>query len=186
MKRAARKSAQPEMPLEKLVFLDQTGINTGMTRLYGRASSHQRIVGYTPDIRFERTTVLSSIRASGEMVPLIFEGAFDGELFGEYVAQCLASSLQPGDMVIMDNLSSHTVEGVIDPIIAAGATLLYLPPYIPDLNPIELMWSEIKAYLRKLKTRTKEALEQALVEALDCINQNDVLDWFAENGYSKQ
>ena len=96
-----------------------------MTGWYGRASSHQRVVDYTPDIRIERTTVLSSIRASGEMVPLIFEGALDGEMFGKYVAQCLAPSLQPGDIVIMDNLSSHKVEGVIDPIIAAGATSLF-------------------------------------------------------------
>ena len=97
MKREAWRSEQPEMPLEKLVFIDETGINTGMTRLYGRASSDQRVVDYTPDIRFERTTVLSPIRACGEMVPLIFEGAPDGELFGEYVAQCLAPTLKPGD-----------------------------------------------------------------------------------------
>ena len=125
MKREAWKSEQPEMPLDKLVFIDETGINTGMTRLYGRASSHQRVVDYTPDIRFERTTVLSSIRASGEMVPLIFEGSLDGELFGEYVAQCLAPTLKPGDIVIMDNLSSHKVEGVIDPIIAVGTTVRF-------------------------------------------------------------
>ena len=86
----------------------------------------------------------------------------------------------------MDNLSSHKVEGVIEPIIAAGATVRYLPPYSPDLNPIELMWSKIKAYLRKLKARTKEALEQALVEALDSIGRTDVLEWFAEHGYSIQ
>ena len=125
------------MPFDKLVFIDETGINTGMTRLYGRALSHQRLVDYTPDIRFERTTVLSSVRASGKMVPLIFEGALDGDLFREYVTQCLAFALQPGDIVIMDNLNSHKVEGVMEPIIAAGATVRYLPPYSPDLNPIE-------------------------------------------------
>jgi len=186
MKREAWRSEQPEMPLDKLVFIDETGINTGMTRLYGRASSDQRIVDYTPDIRFERTTVLSSIRASGEMVPLIFEGSLDGEMFGEYVAQCLAPSLKSGDIVIMDNLSSHKVEGVIEPIIAVGATVRYLPPYSPDLNPIELMWSKIKAYLRKLKARTKEALEQALVEALDSISRTDVMRWFKEHEYNIQ
>ena len=84
---------------------------------------------YTPDIRFERTTVLSSVRVSGEMVPLIFEGTLDGNMFREYIAQCLAPTLEPGDIVIMDNLSSHKVEGVIEPIIAAGATVRYLPPY---------------------------------------------------------
>ena len=183
MKREAWMSEQPEMSPDKLVFIDETGINTGMTRLYGRASSDRRVVDCTPDIRFERTTVLSSIRASGEMVPLIFEGSLDGEMFGEYVAQCLAPALKPGDTVIMDNLSSHKVEGVIEPIIAAGATVRYLPPYSPDLNPIELMRSKIKACLRKLKARTKEALEQALVEALDSISRKDILGWFAEHGY---
>ena len=159
------------------------GIHTGITRLYGCASGHRRVVDYTPEIRFERTTVLSSIRSSGEMFPLIFEGSLDGELFGEYVASCLSPSLQPGDMVIVDNLSLHKVEEVIDPIVAVGATVRYLPPYSPDLNPIELMWSK-KAYLRKLKTRTKDALEQALVEALDSVSQTDVLAWFAIHGYS--
>ena len=119
------------------------------------------------------------------MVPLIFEGALDGDLFREYVSQCLAPALQPGDIVIMDNLSSHKVDGVIEPIIAAGATVRYLPPYSPDLNPIELMWSKIKAYLRKLKARTKDALQKALTEALDNIRPADVLARFAELGYRK-
>ena len=84
---------------------------------------------YTPHIRFERTTVLSSVRVSGERVPLLFEGSHDGDMFREYIAQCLAPTVEPGDMVIMDNLSSHKVEGVIEPIIVAGATVRYLPPY---------------------------------------------------------
>ena len=186
MKRELWMSEQPEMPFDKLVFIDETGINTGMTRLYGRASGSRRVVDSTPDVRFERTTVLSSVRASAETVPLIFEGALDGEMFREYVAQCLAPALKPGDIVIMDSLSSHKVAGVLEPIIAAGATVRYLPPYSPDLNPIELMWSKIKAYLRKLKAGTKEALQLALAEALENIREADVLAWFAELGYSKQ
>jgi transposase len=172
------------MSVENLVFLDETGINTGMTRLYGRAMSSERVVDYTPDVRFERTTVLSSVRANGEMVPLVFDGSLNGDIFKEYVAQCLVTTLKAGDMVIMDNLSSHKVSGVIEPIIAAGATVLYLPPYSPDLNPIELMWSKIKACLRKMKTRTKEALEKALKEALECITKSDIAAWFKEYGYS--
>jgi transposase len=174
------------MSVDNLVFLDETGINTGMTRLYGRAVSSKRVVDYTPDVRFERTTVLSSVRANGEMVPLVFDGSLNGDIFKEYIAQCLAPTLKAGDMVIMDNLSSHKVEGVVEPIIAAGATVLYLPPYSPDFNPIELMWSKIKAYLRKMKARTKDALEQALEKALDCITLSDILAWFAEYGYSIQ
>ena len=127
------------MPTGRLVFLDETGIHTGMTRLHGRASSHERVVDYTPDIRFERTTVLSSVRVSGERVPLLFEGSHDGDMLREYIAQCLAPTVEPGDIVIMDNLSSHKVEGVIEPIIVAGATVRYLPSYSPDLNLIELM-----------------------------------------------
>ena len=103
MKRDVWMSEQPEMALDKLVFIDETGINTGMTRLYGRASSNRRVVDYTPDVRFARTTVLSSVRASAEMVPLIFECALDGEQFREYVVQCLVPTLLPGDIVIMDN-----------------------------------------------------------------------------------
>jgi transposase len=111
-------------------------------------SNHERVVEYTPDGRsvaepsrsIERTTVLSSIRANGEMAPLIFDGSLNGEMFKEYVSQCLAPTLKKGDIVVMDNLSSHKVSGVIKPIIAAGASVLYLPPYSPDFNPIELKW----------------------------------------------
>jgi transposase len=157
-----------------------------MTRLHGRAASHERLVDYTPDVRFERTTVLSSVRANGEMIPLIFDGSLNGDIFKEYIAQCLSPTLKAGDIVIMDNLSSHKVGGVTAPIIAAGATVLYLPPYSPDFNPIELMWSKIKAYLRKMKARTKEALEEVLSEALDSITLSDIMAWFDEYGYSIQ
>jgi transposase len=171
---------------DNLVFIDETGINTGMTRLYGRALSDERVVDYVPDVRCERTTILSSVRANGDMVPLVFEGALNGDIFKEYVTQCLAPTLKEGDIVIMDNLSSHKVKGVAEPIIAAGAKVLYLPPYSPDFNPIEMMWSKIKAYLRKTKARTKTLLEVAIAEALNSITISDILAWFAENGYGIQ
>ena len=174
------------MPVDKLIFLDESSIHTGMTRVYGRGLSNERVVDYTPDVRFERTTVLSSVRADGKIVPLIFEGSLNGELFREYIVQCLVPELKTGDIIVMDNLSSHKVEGVIEPIIAAGATVRYLPPYSPDLNPIELMWSKIKAFLRKVKARTKEALVRALEKALESICQADILAWFEKQGYSKQ
>jgi transposase len=174
------------MDIEKLVFLDEASINTGMTRLYGRGLSDERVVDYTPDVRFERTTIMSSVRLNGEMVPLVFEGSLNGEFFKEYVRQCLAPTLHAGDIVIMDNLTSHKVKGVIDPIIAVGASVLYLPPYSPDLNPIEMMWSKIKAYLRKTKARTRELLDDALAEALNLVTPSDILAWFKEDGYSIQ
>jgi transposase len=157
-----------------------------MTRLYGRGASNERVTEHTPDTRFERTTVLSFIRANGDMVPLIIEGSLNGELFREYITQCLAPTLKTGNIVVMDNLSSHKVEGIMEPIITAGATIRYLPPYSPDLNPIEMMWSKIKAYLRTVKARTKELLETAIADALNLISVSDILGWFAEDRYSTQ
>ena len=174
------------MQVNKLVYVDETSINTGMTRLYGRAPGNERVVDYTPDVRLERTALLSSVRADGTMVPLIFEGTLNGELFVKYITECLAPALKPGDTVIMDNLSSHKVAGVLEPIIAAGANVRYLPPYSPDMNPIESMWAKIKAYLRKVKARTKKALEQALGEALDTISRTDISAWANDCGYSIQ
>jgi transposase len=172
------------MDVRNLVFLDESSINTGMTRHYGRGKSSNRVVDYAPDVRFERTTILSSVRATGDMVPCIFEGSLNGEIFTKYVSEFLAPTLREGDIVIMDNLSSHKVEGVIKTINAAGAKILYLPPYSPDLNPIEMMWSKIKAYLRKAKARTKAMLEVAIAQALNSVTISDILAWFAENGYS--
>ena len=114
---------------------------------------------------------------------LVFEGSLNGELFKAYISECLVPTLHEGDIVIMDNLSSHKVKGVVEAIIAAGANVVYLPPYSPDLNPIEMMWSKIKAYLRKVKARTNELLEAAIAEALGQVTISDILAWFAENGY---
>lgn len=172
------------MDVEKLVFLDESSVNTGMTRLYGRAPSDERVVDYTPDVRFERISIMSSIRLNCSMVPLVFEGSLNGELFKEYIRQCLAPTLQEGDIVIMDNLTSHKVKGVADIIVAAGASVLYLPPYSPDLNPIEMMWSKVKAHLRKTKARTAELLNAALAEALNLVTPYNIASWFKENGYS--
>ncbi len=111
-----------------------------------------------PDTRFHRTTILSSVRLDGTSVPFVFEGALNGDIFRSYVTQLLAPSLKPGDIIIMDNLSSHKVSGIVEAIPAVGASVMFLPPYSPDLNPIELMWSKIKTILRKLKIRAKELL----------------------------
>ena len=166
-----------------MLFLDESGVNTSMTRLYGRAAQHQRVVEAVPDARFHRTTILSSVRLDGTTVPLVFEGALNGDLFRAYVTQCLAPSLKPGDIVVMDNLSSHKVSGVVEAIEAVGASVLYLPPYSPDLNPIELMWSKIKATLRKLKVRAKALLDEAIVQAFSGISLTDISGWFKHDGY---
>jgi transposase len=172
------------LDIERLIFLDESGVNTGMTRLYGRALKGRRLVDYTPDVRFERTSILSSVRLTGATIPMAYSGALDGELFVKYITDFLAPTLKVGDIVIMDNLSSHKVKGVIEPIVIAGATVLYLPPYSPDFNPIEQLWSKIKSFLRKIKARTTELLMDAIAAAFKTISLADIKNWFLHDGYS--
>ena len=182
-KRKAWKKRQPKLDMNRLVFLDECGVNTGMTRLYGRALKHERVMEAVPDTRFHRTTILSSMRLDGTCVPFVFEGALNGDIFRVYITQLLAPSLKPGDIVIMDNLSSHKVKGIVEAIQAVGASVMFLPPYSPDLNPIELMWSKIKAILRKLKVRVKEHLDDAIAFAFSCVSPPNVSGWFHHDGY---
>jgi len=154
-----------------------------MTRLYGRAPTEQRVVDSVPDVRFARTSVLASVRLDGTIVPCVFDDALNGDLFREYVRVFLVPTLKLGDIVVLDNLSSHKVSGIAEMIQAAGAQVIFLPPYSPDLNPIELMWSKIKAILRKLKIRSRDLLEEAIVFALDSVSVSDISNWFAHDGY---
>lgn len=154
-----------------------------MTRLYGRSLKEERVVDSVPDVRFHRTTILSSVRLNGTTVPCVFEGALNGDLFREYIRQFLAASLRPGDIVVMDNLSSHKVSGVAEAIEAVGAKVMFLPPYSPDFNPIEMMWSKIKAILRKLKIRAKKLLDDAIAYAFSSISPSDISGWFSHDGY---
>jgi Transposase and inactivated derivatives len=155
-----------------------------MTRLYGRSLKHERVKEAVPDTRFHRTTILSSVRLDGTTVPFVFEGALNGDTFRAYITQLLAPTLRPGDIVVMDNLSSHKVSGIVQAIEAVGASVMFLPPYSPDLNPIELMWSKVKAVLRKLKVRAKELLDDAIAFALNCVSPSDVSGWFKHDGYA--
>ncbi len=175
---------QSTAQIEHLVFLDESSINTGMTRLYGRAASNERVIDATPDVRFHQTTILSSVRLSGEQVPCVFDGALTGKLFVAYLREFLVPTLHEGDIVIMDNLSSHKVKGVQETLASAGATAMYLPPYSPDLNPIELLWSKLKAWLRKLMPRAIPALMQDLCVALGEISSSDISSWFRHSHYS--
>jgi len=145
---------QGNMEVKRLVFLDEFAVNTGMTKLYGRAKPGERIVEYVPDVRYERTTVLSSMRFDGECVPVTFSGAVNGNIFKTYIEKFLAPTLRQGDIVIMDSLSSHKVDGINEIVRNAGADVLLLPRYSPDLNPIEMMISKIKTFLRKAKARS--------------------------------
>jgi transposase len=177
---------QPKLDANKIVFLDESSINLGMTRLYGRAHTNERVNDYVPDVRFERTSILSSIRLDGTQIPIIFKGTLNGELFKLYVDNFLAPSLSEGDVIILDNSSVHRAKGVLDSIIAKGVKVLFLPPYSPDFNPIEMLWSKMKSLLRKAKARTHEMLVEALNYALDCITINDITNWFKHDGYNQQ
>jgi transposase len=186
IKRENWKIEQGNLDASKLVFLDESGVNTGMTRLYGRAIGGNRVVDYTPDIRFQRTSILSSIKLDGTCVPMVYSGALNGELFKKYLEEFLAPTLRAGDIVVMDNLSSHKVDGVIKIIENVGAKVVFLPPYSPDFNPIELMWSKIKTYLRKVKARKPEMLFNSISDSLETIMPSDILGWFSHSGYSTQ
>lgn len=182
-KRADWQESQEKLDVTKLVFLDESSINCGMTRLYGRALRNERVNDYVPDVRFERTSIISTIRLNREQAPLIFKGTLNGILFAAYVERILAPTLEAGDIVIMDNGSSHKVSGVLDPIYRAGASVLFLPPYSPDFNPIEMSWSKMKSILRKLKPRTYDELVAALQIALNSFSVEDILNWFQHDGY---
>jgi transposase len=171
------------LDVHRLVFLDESGAKTNMTRLYGRSFDGQRVVDATPHGHWCTTTMLSAVRVDGSTAPMVIEGPTDAEVFEAYVGQVLLRSLRPGDIVVMDNLAPHKRPGVIAAIEAAGARVWFLPPYSPDFNPIEKMWSKIKAFLRKVKARTWETLVAAIKAALQEVSGSDARNWFYSCGY---
>ena len=170
--------------IARLKFLDESGSNLALTRLFGRAAPGRRVAEGVPQNRGENVTMLAAIGLGGVSAPMTVNGAVDGEVFLIYVRQVLVPTLSAGDIVVMDNLGAHRVAGVAEAIEEAGARVEYLPPYSPDYNPIEKCWSKVKTALRKAKARTREALEAALKEALLQITAADARAWFAHCGYS--
>jgi len=154
-----------------------------MTRLRGRARRGTRIAEATPQRHWQVLTTLGALALRGIVGAMTVESANDGDVFLAYLQQVLCPRLQVGDVVVMDNLSAHKVQGVRQLIIACGAELLYLPPYSPDFNPIEQCWSKLKLILRTLKARTAEALEQAVAQDLATITPDNARAWFAHCGY---
>lgn len=171
------------LDVQRLVFLDESGAKTNMTRLYGRSFDGGRLVDATPHGHWCVTTMLSSIRADGTTAAMTIEGATDAEVFAAYVKEVLVPTLRPGDIVVMDNLAPHKMPAITTALETAGAEVWFLPAYSPDLNPIEKMWSKIKALLRKAKARTEETLLQAIRNALAAVTQSDAIGWFASCGY---
>jgi transposase len=159
---------------ERLVFIDETWATTAMARRYGRALRGARVVAAVPHGHWKTTTLLAALRHHGLTAPCVFDGAINGARFLAYIEQVLAPTLRPGDVVVLDNLSAHKVKGVRAAIEAAGAELLYLPPYSPDLNPIELAFAKLKALLRAAAKRTIEALWQAIAHAIDAFTRPNV------------
>jgi len=165
------------------VFIDETWISTQMTRCYGRAPCGQRCLDSAPHGHWETTTFVGALRRRQLTAPMVTDGPMDGETFLAYVRQCLCPTLQPGDTVILDNLSSHKVAGVGDAITATGAIILFLPPYSPDLNPIEKFFSKLKARLRKAAQRDIDALWREIGEVLNTVSPSECTNYFASSGY---
>lgn len=169
----------PDYDKNKLVFLDESGINTDLTRIYGRSVGGNRCVDKTPLNTPKNTTVLSSIRLNGQTAYTTYQGGTNKDKFIDYLKNVLAPTLKDGDIVIMDNMRTHHAKAVRQVIDNLKINVIYLPPYSPDFNPIEKMWSKIKSILRKLKTRDLEALPDAVEYAFSKICSSDCLGWFA-------
>jgi transposase len=168
----------------RLLFIDESGAKTNMTRLYGRAPRGKRVRDGVPNGRWETTTMIAAVGRNGAQAPWVLDGPMDGIAFHVYVEQVLVPTLEPGDIVVMDNLSVHKNSAARAAIQAAGAEVRDLPPYSPDLNPIEKMWSKVKAYLRKAKARDSHRLCQAIGNAMARVTHEDIRHWFASCGYS--
>lgn len=155
-----------------------------MTRRYARSERGKRAVGSAPVNHGANLTMIAALSLDGLGAMMTIEGATNGAVFLAYIEQVLAPTLQPGDVVIADNLGAHKVDGVRQMIEACGARLLYLPPYSPDCNPIEQCWSKLKTALRSIGARTKHALDDAIAQVLSLVTASDARAWFAHCGYS--
>ena len=166
------------------MFLDETGVTTNLLRRYGRAVRGARVYDDAPFARWETSTFIAALRVSGLTAPGVFDGAIDGPSFLAYVEQILVPTLHVGDVVIADNLSAHKVDGVADAIAQAGATLLFLPPYSPDLNPIELAFAKLKTIVRAARCRTIETLWPLLGDCLQHFSADECRNYLRHCGYS--
>lgn len=171
------------MPSLDLVFVDETGTHIAMTPLYAYAPSGQRARGKVPRNYGATMTLIASLSLQGMGPAFVLDGAADSAAFEIYVEQILAPRLIPGQIVILDNLSIHQGPGVRQAIEAKGCRLLFLPAYSPDFSPIEEVFSKVKTFLRRQGARTREALQEALAQALDLISEADALGWFTHCGY---
>jgi transposase len=171
------------MDAARFVFLDETGTATNMARRYGRSACGERLVTAVPQGHWRTTTFIAGLRQSGIVAPLVLDGPMIGPAFRAYVEQFLAPALAPGDVVVLDNLAAHKVDGVRQAIAAGGASILYLPPYSPDLNPIEQLFAKLKALLRKAAARTKDEPWQAIGRLLAAAPPAECANYLDHCGY---
>jgi transposase len=183
VRRGAWIAAQGDLDPGRLVFIDETGASTKMARLYGRARRGERCRAAVPHGHWKTTTFTGALRLSGMTAPMVLDGPMNGDAFQAYVEQVLAPTLRPGDIVVMDNLASHKKGAVGEAIQAVGAELRYLPPYSPDLNPIENAFAKLKAALRKAAARTVDDLETAIRNALPTFLPDECANYFHAAGY---
>jgi len=174
---------QPDLDPERLIFIDETGASTKMARLHGRAPRGQRLRAAIPHGHWKTTTFVGALRVRGMTAPMVLDGPMTGAWFLSYVEQVLVPTLTPGDVVILDNLPAHKSSAAREAIEAAGAKLLFLPPYSPDFNPIENAFSKLKALLRKAAARTVEELWTVIGQSLDAFTQAECVNYFAAAGY---
>ncbi len=183
--REAWRAAAPALNPDDLVFVDESGVATNMARRYGRAAAGRRARGTAPAGRWERLTVLGALTLGGLTACLAVEGATDRAVMRAFVRHALVPTLRPGQVVVLDNLSAHRDAGVRRLVEAAGCTLAVLPPYSPDLNPIEPAWSKLKTLLRAAGARTADALHAALAAGVDAITPADARGYFGHCGYGR-
>lgn len=184
--KAARETwfeGQPDLDPSKLIFIDETGASTKMARLRGRAKRGQRCRAAIPHGHWKTTTFTAGLSLNGMVAPMVLDGPMNGEAFLAYIRQVLVPELRKGNVVIMDNLPAHKVTGVRDAIEDTGARLIYLPPYSPDFNPIEMAFSKLKAALRKAAARTIPELWDVIAEAIEHYKSEECENYFATAGY---
>lgn len=175
---------QPALDPERLVFLDETWATTNMTRRLGRCARGLRLLAPVPHGHWKTTTLIAGLRTTGITAPYVLDGPINGDFFRAYVEQILAPTLAPGDILILDNLPSHKVAGVREAVEARKARILYLPPYSPDLNPIEKAFAKLKTLLRKAAERTKEGLWKAIGRIIELFNPGECRRLFESSGYA--
>lgn len=178
------KKDQPHRDARRLIFIDETWAKTNMTRLRGRAPIGERLVAKTPHGHWKTTTLIAALGIEGVVCSAVVDGAVNGDVFEAFIEQVLVPQLRPGDVVILDNLSSHKRERTRQLIEQAGAELMFLPPYSPDLNPIEMIFAKIKQLLRSLACRTRQTLWRAMQSVLDQITPTDAANCFHHCGYT--